>query len=141
MAALLPFSIAPMSLQDRGEVISLGGSGMLDCGDFVMQCNQHEVEDYTEPVQLYDLGLFYPICIGEVLVQRYRIEHKLGQGGFSTVWLARDIQEKNVAFPGKLEKMNTTCRTKLFVLCRTLPIFSHIRAPFSFLAAMVLTGS
>src|SRR6267378_2182898 len=40
MAALLPFSIASMSLQNRGEVVSLGGSGMLDCGDFVMQCNQ-----------------------------------------------------------------------------------------------------
>ena len=31
-------------------------------------------------------------------LQTYRIEHKLGHGGFSTVWLARDIQEeKDVA--------------------------------------------
>jgi hypothetical protein len=38
-------------------------------------------------------GLFYPI--GEVLVETYRIEHKLGDGRF---WLARDIQnEKDVA--------------------------------------------
>jgi serine/threonine protein kinase len=33
-----------------------------------------------------------------VLVQTYRIEHKLGHGCFSTIWLARDIQEeKDVA--------------------------------------------
>jgi serine/threonine protein kinase len=30
--------------------------------------------------------------IGEVLAQTYRIEHKLGHGGFSTVWMAHDIR-------------------------------------------------
>jgi hypothetical protein len=33
---------------------------MLDCGDFV-EYNLHEVEDYAELVEPYDLGLFYPI--------------------------------------------------------------------------------
>ena len=28
--------------------------------------------------------------IGQVLDQRYCIEHKLGHGGFSTVWMAHD---------------------------------------------------
>ena len=66
--------------------------------DFVDFDHRHEVDDYTEPVQRYTAGLFYPICIGEVLVETYRIEHKLGDGRFSTVWLARDIQnEKDVA--------------------------------------------
>ena len=61
------------------------------------------LEQYTEPAERYDLGLYYPICIGpicigDVLVQTYRIEHKLGHGGYSTVWLAHDIQkQKDVA--------------------------------------------
>lgn len=33
---------------------------------------------------------FYPVRIGELLHDRYRIITKLGFGGFSTVWLARD---------------------------------------------------
>lgn len=39
-------------------------------------------------------GIFYPITIGKILDQRYRIEHKLGHGGFATVWLAHDIRKK-----------------------------------------------
>ncbi|WEW60993.1 hypothetical protein PRK78_006482 [Emydomyces testavorans] len=37
---------------------------------------------------------YYPICLGEVLNQQYRIEHKLGHGGFSTVWMAHDLKKK-----------------------------------------------
>jgi serine/threonine protein kinase len=40
-------------------------------------------------------GLFYPICIGDVLLQTYRIVHKLGHGESSAVWLARDTQNEN----------------------------------------------
>lgn len=38
--------------------------------------------------------VFYPIRIGEVLNQRYRIDHKIGHGGFSTVWMAYDLRDK-----------------------------------------------
>jgi serine/threonine protein kinase len=41
----------------------------------------------------YDNGVYYPVQIGEVMDNMYRIEHKLGWGGYSTVWLARDIQK------------------------------------------------
>jgi serine/threonine protein kinase len=58
----------------------------------------HQQIDVVEYVAKYGRDLFYPICIGDVLVQTYRIEHKLGHGDFSTVWLARNIQEgKDVA--------------------------------------------
>ncbi|KAN0077553.1 Protein kinase-like domain containing protein [Elaphomyces granulatus] len=80
-----------MSLQDCGKVI------YNDLGDFVDPEHEYEVEDYTEPPQRYTAGLFYPICIGDVLLHTYRIVHKLGHGEFATVWLARDIKnEKDV---------------------------------------------
>lgn len=57
-----------------------------------------DIDELAEPNYKYDIGIasrvFYPICIGEVLNERYRIDHKLGQGGFSTVWMAYDLQSK-----------------------------------------------
>ena len=39
----------------------------------------------------YRPGGFHPIALGDTLKDgRYKIHHKLGYGGFSTVWLARD---------------------------------------------------
>ncbi|RKL18486.1 hypothetical protein BFJ70_g14357 [Fusarium oxysporum] len=60
-------------------------------GDFVDSDCEIDVEDSCEPIDRYEEGLYYPICIGDVLARRYRIEHKLGHGGFSTVWMAYDM--------------------------------------------------
>jgi serine/threonine protein kinase len=73
-------------------------SDAFDYGDFVDSDDEGLLEEETEPAERYDLDLYYPICIGDVLVQTYRIVHKLGHGGYSTVWLARDIrQQKDLA--------------------------------------------
>ncbi|KAK2923695.1 Flavin amine oxidase [Fusarium oxysporum f. sp. vasinfectum] len=57
-----------------------------------------DVEGACEPINRYEEGLYLPICIGEVIAGRYRIEHKLGHGGFSTVWMAYDMHKgKDVA--------------------------------------------
>ena len=49
--------------------------------------NIEEIEDYQP-------GGYHPISIGDTFDQgRYRILHKLGFGGSSTVWLARDQWE------------------------------------------------
>lgn len=47
---------------------------------------------YTqENMSKYRPGGFHPIRLGDTLQDgRYQIYHKLGWGGFSTVWLARD---------------------------------------------------
>ena len=87
----------------------------------------YEVDDYTEPLQRYEAGLFYPIRIGDVLrYHTYLIVHKLGHGDSSTVWLARDIQNgKDVA----LKIMITGNKGEdgySMQKCRAIPIFSHI---------------
>lgn len=49
--------------------------------------------DNVEDVEKYRRGGFHPIHLADTLNDgRYHILHKLGYGGFSTAWLARDEQ-------------------------------------------------
>lgn len=49
-----------------------------------------------ENVNDYQLGGHHPIHLGDTLGQgRYRIIHKLGNGGFANVWLCRDIKAES----------------------------------------------
>jgi hypothetical protein len=56
--------------------------------------NNHLIEyDWikdVERLEAYRPGGYHPIMIGDILHGRYRIADKLGYGGYSTVWLARD---------------------------------------------------
>ncbi|GKZ35441.1 hypothetical protein AbraIFM66950_006071 [Aspergillus brasiliensis] len=68
-------------------------------GDFVRNWDDEcDLEMVVEPCDKYDpestSRVFYPICLGEVLNGRYLIEHKVGFGGGSTVWMAHDLQQK-----------------------------------------------
>ncbi|QKD48707.2 kinase domain-containing protein [Fusarium oxysporum Fo47] len=66
--------------------------------NFVDSDGECDIEDACEPIDRYEEGLYLLICIGEVIAGRYRIEHKLGHGGFSTVWMAYDMHKgKDVA--------------------------------------------
>lgn len=44
----------------------------------------------VERLERYCPGGYHPIAIGDYLHGRYRIVHKLGFGGYSTIWLAKD---------------------------------------------------
>ena len=49
-----------------------------DFGTFVESDDECEVESDAEPRGRYKEGLYFPFCIGGVILNRYRIEHKLG---------------------------------------------------------------
>ncbi|KAK2810060.1 hypothetical protein FQN50_003254 [Emmonsiellopsis sp. PD_5] len=77
----------------------LEGDASADFGDFVSTEDEElDLEEVVEPWHKYDeketAHVFYPICLGEVLNERYLVEHKIGSGGFSTVWMAHDLQNK-----------------------------------------------
>lgn len=45
----------------------------------------------AEPLHHYAKGGYHPVTLGGFLAdERYKILHKLGWGGYSTVWAARD---------------------------------------------------
>lgn len=51
-----------------------------------------------EPLERYVPGGFHPVALGDVFKdRRYVVRHKLGYGGFSTVWLASDEQHRESA--------------------------------------------
>ncbi|EAU83726.1 CMGC/SRPK protein kinase [Coprinopsis cinerea okayama7 len=66
--------------------ISIGGPG----GDY--RYRPSNLDD-VENVENYVEGVYHPVSIGDTLANgRYKLIHKLGFGGSSTVWLARDQQ-------------------------------------------------
>jgi serine/threonine-protein kinase SRPK3 len=57
----------------------------------VSQAIYQFIDESVEPFEEYTAGGYYPLQIGHRLgPSRYHIVHKLGHGGSSTIWLARD---------------------------------------------------
>ncbi|KAF2850918.1 protein kinase [Plenodomus tracheiphilus IPT5] len=50
--------------------------------------------DGVERLELYEPGGYHPVMVDDLLLNRYRIVDKLGFGGYSTIWLARDEKFK-----------------------------------------------
>ncbi|KAK3182640.1 hypothetical protein K4F52_006090 [Lecanicillium sp. MT-2017a] len=48
----------------------------------------------VESLEKYRQGGYHPVVVGDLVNKRYRVVDKLGYGGYSTVWLARDIQKE-----------------------------------------------
>ncbi|KAM7215388.1 Protein kinase-like domain containing protein [Rhypophila decipiens] len=48
-----------------------------------------------EKIYDYETGGLHPVHLGDVLGDAYSIIHKLGHGGFATVWLARDLKAQD----------------------------------------------
>ena len=65
---------------------SLKFARLYQMDQFLHTCNVD-----AEPLHRYQTGGYHPIHLGDILKDgRYRIMHKLGWGGYSTVWAARD---------------------------------------------------
>jgi serine/threonine-protein kinase SRPK3 len=47
-----------------------------------------------EKLPTYDRTNYYPMRIGDIVDGHYQVVAKLGYGGTSTVWLARDLKYK-----------------------------------------------
>ncbi|CVK87721.1 uncharacterized protein FMAN_05394 [Fusarium mangiferae] len=86
----------PSSLTQPAPLIEdllFEGEDDQDWGDFVDSDEEPDVEFACENINFYPRGLCYSTSIGEIIVERYRIIHKLGHGAFSTVWMAQDMLE------------------------------------------------
>jgi hypothetical protein len=51
----------------------------------------------TEKLEKYHEGGFCPIHLGECVADRFTVLHKLGHGGFGTVWLVLDTENRRVS--------------------------------------------
>ncbi|KAK4987165.1 hypothetical protein LTR66_007669 [Elasticomyces elasticus] len=68
------------------------------------------LEEQTLP--LYHQKRYYPVKIGEVFKNQYRIIAKLGYGAYSTIWLARD--ERFIHTPNLTDIDQLRCRSKQY---------------------------
>ncbi|KAB8244454.1 kinase-like protein [Aspergillus flavus] len=59
--------------------------------NFTLLDSTEKLEEET--LSWYTPDSFYPVKIGEVFQSRYQVIGKLGYGGYSTVWLCRDLQQ------------------------------------------------
>jgi serine/threonine-protein kinase SRPK3 len=47
----------------------------------------------AEPLHRYRVGGYHPVALGDLFHDgRYKVLHKLGWGGYSTVWAAKDLR-------------------------------------------------
>jgi serine/threonine-protein kinase SRPK3 len=68
-----------------------------------------------ETILDYEPGGYHPVVLGDTLKNgRYKIYHKLGHGGFSTVWVARDAVYVGLIFY-YFASMLTNCRREQWV--------------------------
>ncbi|XXG99740.1 hypothetical protein Hte_006081 [Hypoxylon texense] len=58
---------------------------------------EYDTNDYfdnamgLENIRLYNKGGYHPVHLDDVIDGRFKVYHKLGNGGFGLVWLCRDI--------------------------------------------------
>jgi hypothetical protein len=69
-----------------------------------MDWSTHSCDIDAEPLHRYHSGGYHPVHLGDCLSNgRYKILHKLGWGGYSTVWAARDIRSGFLRYIDKFE--------------------------------------
>ncbi|CAJ2509128.1 Uu.00g141540.m01.CDS01 [Anthostomella pinea] len=84
------------SPKDPGSVGSTGANNrdeIID-PDFSVSryCFPPPMYENLEDLKMYQPGGFHPIHIGDIFDQRFEIVHRLGDGGYATVWLCHNIK-------------------------------------------------
>ncbi|GMT03106.1 hypothetical protein PENTCL1PPCAC_25280, partial [Pristionchus entomophagus] len=78
---------------------SMDGEETLDDEEEKVNGNEEEDVEKEDDGDAYESdeddvdldGTHYPVAIGEIINEKYRVMSKLGHGGYSTVWLAEDM--------------------------------------------------
>ncbi|KAK0268912.1 hypothetical protein LTR35_015181 [Friedmanniomyces endolithicus] len=89
--------------------------------------------DTVEDIEGYQPGAYHPVHLGDTFDGKYKILHKLGSGGFSTTWLARDIVGKRYYAVKIVKAGETAASTEMRTLSKLAAIQSddcgkhHIR--------------
>lgn len=84
------------------SVLALAPSRSLSCMhaqpsqlDLPTDWSTYTCEIDAEPLHRYHRGGYHPVHLGDCLSNgRYKVLHKLGWGGYSTVWAARDTRSR-----------------------------------------------
>ncbi|RMD41388.1 hypothetical protein DV735_g3723, partial [Chaetothyriales sp. CBS 134920] len=103
----------------------------------------HDLEDLED----YDESGYHPVYIGDTLgtSSRYRVIHKLGHGGFGTVWLCRDQQSPGyVAVKVMTADMTSDDCPELVLISkldRSLPGAEYIVNPLDFFSVVGPNGT
>ncbi|KAI0855953.1 kinase-like domain-containing protein [Xylaria cubensis] len=76
----------------------------------------------AEPIHRYRPGGYHPVSLGDQLKNgRYKILHKLGWGGYSTVWAARDqVDQRYVAVKIFVSETRSSHETEILRLIASL---------------------
>ncbi|PYH66875.1 CDK4/6 [Aspergillus vadensis CBS 113365] len=85
---------------------------LFTCPLWPVRNNSHSTHPLLDPTERleeetlpwYSPERYYPVRVGEVLQSRYQIVGKLGYGGYSTIWLCRDL------FPGSQRSKYVTLK-------------------------------
>ncbi|EPE05772.1 serine protein kinase [Ophiostoma piceae UAMH 11346] len=82
----------------------------------------HRCDVDAEPLHRYQPGGYHPVRLGDVLHGgRYTIVHKLGWGGYSTTWAARDSKNLAVQVPG-IQSMEEDALLRVLGTPETAPV-------------------
>lgn len=78
----------------RLRIVSKPMSTHQDCSQMDQPLHVSSID--AEPLYRYRQGGYHPVTLGQYLkAGRYKVLHKLGWGGYSTVWAARDQRLDN----------------------------------------------
>ncbi|OAA46512.1 protein kinase domain protein [Beauveria brongniartii RCEF 3172] len=105
----------------RSATQSPEGSALPETSDSDSRVRFHAYDD-VESFYGYVPGGYHPVAIGDRLGGHYKVLNKLGHGGYSTVWLARDERlQRLVAVKVCVANMSPR-ESEILSLLRDLPV-------------------